>query len=331
MADERATRPSPPRQLAALLILGLMTWAYAAGVPLASDRYGLLAFGLYGAFLSAHLDAPKPTPAARRCSGLARRALTIAFALLILGLMTWAYAAGALGDSVDYVQVCDSDTRLDPMALLELVRVLDEDPRVGAVGGDVRILNPLDSWVSFLSSLRYWVAFNVERACQSYFHCVSCISGPLGLYRNNLLQQFLEAWYNQKFLGTHCTFGDDRHLTNRMLSMGYATKYTSRSRCYSETPSSFLRWLSQQTRWSKSYFREWLYNALWWHRHHAWMTYEAVVSGLFPFFVAATVLQMSQTVAFLGSRPAHDSHPNAGKPSDGTVAAAPHDLVPCVL
>lgn len=66
------------------------------------------------------------------------------------------------------------------MALLELVRVLDDDPRVGAVGGDVRILNPLDSWVSFLSSLRYWVAFNVERACQSYFHCVSCISGPLG-------------------------------------------------------------------------------------------------------------------------------------------------------
>ncbi|XP_005866220.1 PREDICTED: hyaluronan synthase 1, partial [Myotis brandtii] len=196
----------------------------------------------------------------------------------------------ALGDSVDYVQVCDSDTRLDPMALLELVRVLDDDPRVGAVGGDVRILNPLDSWVSFLSSLRYWVAFNVERACQSYFHCVSCISGPLGLYRNHLLQQFLEAWYNQKFLGTHCTFGDDRHLTNRMLSMGYATKYTSRSRCYSETPASFLRWLSQQTRWSKSYFREWLYNALWWHRHHAWMTYEAVVSGLFPFFVAPHLL-----------------------------------------
>lgn len=45
-----------------------------------------------------------------------------------------------------------------------------------------------------------------------------------GLYRNDLLQQFLESWYNQKFLGTHCTFGDDRHLTNRMLSMGYATK-----------------------------------------------------------------------------------------------------------
>ncbi|XP_010831769.1 PREDICTED: hyaluronan synthase 1 [Bison bison bison] len=336
----------------ALLILGLMTWAYAAGVPLASDRYGLLAFGLYGAFLSAHLVAQslfaylehrRVAAAARRAAARGppeaatarsvaltisayqedpaylRQCLVSARALVyprtdpgrlavealvktrrcVCVAQRWGgkrevmYTAfKALGDSVDYVQVCDSDTRLDPMALLELVRVLDEDPRVGAVGGDVRILNPLDSWVSFLSSLRYWVAFNVERACQSYFHCVSCISGPLGLYRNNLLQQFLEAWYNQKFLGTHCTFGDDRHLTNRMLSMGYATKYTSRSRCYSETPSSFLRWLSQQTRWSKSYFREWLYNALWWHRHHAWMTYEAVVSGLFPFFVAATVLRL---------------------------------------
>ncbi|XP_060031467.1 hyaluronan synthase 1 [Erinaceus europaeus] len=396
----------------ALLILALMTWAYAAGVPLASDRHGLLAFGLYGVFLAAHLVAQslfaylehrrvaaaaartsrgagpggavrsvaltisafQEDPAyLRQCLAAARalhyprarlRVLMVvdgnrAEDLYMLHMFRevfadedpatyvwdgnyhqpWEPAAGAaegayreveaedpgrlavealvrahrcvcvaqrwggkrevmytafraLGDSVDYVQVCDSDTRLDPMALLELVRVLDEDPRVGAVGGDVRILNPLDSWVSFLSSLRYWVAFNVERACQSYFNCVSCISGPLGLYRNNLLQQFLEAWYNQKFLGTHCTFGDDRHLTNRMLSMGYATKYTARSRCYSETPASFLRWLSQQTRWSKSYFREWLYNALWWHRHHAWMTYEAVVSGLFPFFVAATVLRL---------------------------------------
>lgn len=77
-----------------------------------------------------------------------------------------------------------------------------------------------------------------------------------------------------------------------MPVLSLPSRYTSRSRCYSETPSSFLRWLSQQTRWSKSYFREWLYNALWWHRHHAWMTYEAVVSGLFPFFVAATVLRL---------------------------------------
>ncbi|XP_059194465.1 hyaluronan synthase 1 [Centropristis striata] len=201
----------------------------------------------------------------------------------------------ALGSSVDYIQVCDSDTKLDTLATVELVKVLESNLKYGAVGGDVMILNLKDSYISFMSSLRYWMAFNIERSCQSFFNCVSCISGPLGLYRNDLLQQFLESWYNQTFLGTHCTFGDDRHLTNRMLSMGYATKYTARSKCYTETPAQFLRWLSQQTRWTKSYFREWLYNAMWWHKHHLWMTYESIVSGIFPFFVTATIIQLFWT------------------------------------
>ncbi|NXC76708.1 HYAS3 synthase, partial [Anhinga anhinga] len=164
--------------------------------------------------------------------------------------------------------------------------------RRGSRPSPPQILNKYDSWISFLSSVRYWMAFNVERACQSYFGCVQCISGPLGMYRNALLQQFLEDWYHQTFLGSKCSFGDDRHLTNRVLSLGYQTKYTARSKCLTETPTRYLRWLNQQTRWSKSYFREWLYNALWFHKHHLWMTYESVVTGFFPFFLIATVIQL---------------------------------------
>lgn len=155
-----------------------------------------------------------------------------------------------------------------------------------------QILNKYDSWISFLSSVRYWMAFNIERACQSYFGCVQCISGPLGMYRNSLLQRFLEPWYHQTFLGSKCSFGDDRHLTNRVLSFGYKTKFTARSQCQTETPTQYLRWLNQQTRWSKSYFREWLYNALWFHKHSLWMTYESVVTGFFPFFLVATVIHL---------------------------------------
>uniref|UniRef100_A0A3B4BMW3 Uncharacterized protein n=1 Tax=Periophthalmus magnuspinnatus TaxID=409849 RepID=A0A3B4BMW3_9GOBI len=198
----------------------------------------------------------------------------------------------ALGDTVDYVQVCDSDTVLDPACTIEMLKIMEEDPMVGGVGGDVQILNKYDSWISFLSSVRYWMAFNIERACQSYFGCVQCISGPLGMYRNSLLQRFLEPWYHQTFLGSKCSFGDDRHLTNRVLSFGYKTKYTARSQCQTETPTQYLRWLNQQTRWSKSYFREWLYNALWFHKHSLWMTYESVVTGFFPFFLVATVIHL---------------------------------------
>ena len=98
-------------------------------------------------------------------------------------------------------QVCDSDTKLDPLATVELCKVLESNPKYGAVGGDVMILNLKESYISFMSSLRYWMAFNIERACQSFFNCVSCISGPLGKifflicqtglfqYDNNLLTQ----------------------------------------------------------------------------------------------------------------------------------------------
>lgn len=77
-------------------------------------------------------------------------------------------------------QVCDSDTKLDPLATVELCKVLESNQKYGAVGGDVMILNLKDSYISFMSSLRYWMAFNIERSCQSFFDCVSCISGPLG-------------------------------------------------------------------------------------------------------------------------------------------------------
>ncbi|XP_041256902.1 hyaluronan synthase 3 isoform X2 [Onychostruthus taczanowskii] len=44
----------------------------------------------------------------------------------------------ALGDSVDYIQVCDSDTVLDPACTAEMLRILEADPHVGGVGGDVQ-------------------------------------------------------------------------------------------------------------------------------------------------------------------------------------------------
>lgn len=34
---------------------------------------------------------------------------------------------------------------------------------------------------------------------------------------------------------------------------------------------------------------------MWWHKHHLWMTYESIVSGIFPFFVTATIIQVFWT------------------------------------
>lgn len=102
--------------------------------------------------------------------------------------------------SVHRPQVCDSDTKLDPLATVELCKVLESNPKYGAVGGDVMILNLKDSYVSFMSSLRYWMAFNVERSCQSFFNCVSCISGPLGEEERSLSGLAPECQTHHPFL-----------------------------------------------------------------------------------------------------------------------------------
>lgn len=62
-------------------------------------------------------------------------------------------------------QVCDSDTMLDPASSVEMVKVLEEDPMVGGVGGDVQV-----SWMFvwlFCNGLPYLVQ-NLTHLCVNF-------------------------------------------------------------------------------------------------------------------------------------------------------------------
>ncbi len=185
---------------------------------------------------------------------------------------------------VDCIMVTDSDTMLHEDSMSELVHVL-EDIEIGAACGDVGILNREDSVLAFLSSLRYYVAFNIERASQSYWGCVGCVSGPLGIYRKSSLDFILPFWITQCFMGAECTYGDDRHLTNLILKTGKKVKFTHRATCLTETPESYVRWFTQQTRWCKSFYREQLITLTYLGRQSAFMTIELAFNTLYPFIV----------------------------------------------
>jgi hyaluronan synthase len=75
-------------------------------------------------------------------------------------------------------------------------------------------------------------------------------------------------------LGEKCTFGDDRHLTNRVLLKGKKVIYTPYALGHTDSPSDWSIYLRQQTRWSKSYFREFLFNLQSIHLHPIWMCFE---------------------------------------------------------
>ena len=70
--------------------------------------------------------------------------------------------------------------------MTEIVRAF-EDPRLGAVTGDVGVTNERRNILTRLIGMRYWVAFNQERAAQSRFRSVLCCSGPLAGYRRTVL------------------------------------------------------------------------------------------------------------------------------------------------
>ena len=183
----------------------------------------------------------------------------------------------------------DSDTLVKEDALDEMLTLLKSADNIGGVTGDVKIWNRRESLLARLCSARYWFAFNIERACQSIWRCVACLSGPMSMYRTSDLETILGPWNLQTFGGKATTFGDDRHLTNQLLAHGLNTRYTHRTWCDSESPTSYVRWVTQQTRWSKSFFRE----AFWFPASFAyqspWMLVETTIQAVYPFLLIGTV------------------------------------------
>lgn len=93
----------------------------------------------------------------------------------------------------------------------------------------------------------------------------------------------LGPWILQSFLGKETTFGDDRHLTNRILSLGNWTGYLHLAKCESDTPAGFVRWVKQQTRWSKSFFREALFPKSFAYAQF-WLTVETTKQFMYPVY-----------------------------------------------
>jgi hyaluronan synthase len=160
--------------------------------------------------------------------------------------------------SGELIVTIDSDTEVDPDGVTEMVRGF-EDPRVGAATGDVGLTNEKKNILTRLMALRYWLAFNQERAAQSHFRSILCCSGALAAYRRSVLDQVWETYVTQSYRGVACTYGDDRHLTNLVLSTGHDTLYLPFARAITHTPERLRAFLRQQLRWNKSFYRELLW------------------------------------------------------------------------
>ena len=177
-----------------------------------------------------------------------------------------AMAAGIRATSAEIVAFVDSDSMLEPDALLLLVQGF-ADPDVGAVCGHAGVANVRESLVSRMQAVRYFVAFRVIKAAESVFGAVTCCSGCFAAYRREAILPHLEAWEHQRFLGSPATFGDDRSLTNYVLR-DWRVVYEARAVSHTIVPATVRRFLVQQVRWKRSWTRESLIVARFiWRKH----------------------------------------------------------------
>lgn len=165
-----------------------------------------------------------------------------------------AMALGILNARSDLVVFVDSDSFLEPDAIVNLVQPFS-DPKVAGVSGRTDVANAYTNWLTKTQTVRYYIAFRILKAAEAYFDSVMCLSGPLSAYRKTEVVKVLGRWVNQTFLGNKATFGDDRSLTN-FIVRNNRTYYQDTAICSTIVPKSNRQFLKQQMRWKRSWLRE---------------------------------------------------------------------------
>lgn len=199
----------------------------------------------------------------------------------------------------DIIVTIDSDTVIDPVNGINTIIKQFKNPSVGAVTGDVKVLNKNDNFLTKLILYRYWLAFNQERAAQSNFDAVMCCSGPFSAYRRSIIEKIKDQYIAQTFLGHISTYGDDRHLTNLILQDGHIVRFEKNAIAYTHVPNSIKAYIKQQIRWNKSFYRELLWTLRNVPTKHFYMIYDMLMQLMLPYISIVATVGIVYTALFV--------------------------------
>lgn len=162
---------------------------------------------------------------------------------------------GFLRASGEIAITIDSDSVIENNALLALAGPF-RNPRVGVVAGKVAVYNKDKGILPRMLHVRYVLSFDFLRAAQSTYGAVYCCPGALSAYRISAVREVLDQWMKQTFLGEPCTYGEDRSMTNFMLSRGYDTVYQRTAVVHTVAPHTYGKLTRMYLRWERSYIKE---------------------------------------------------------------------------
>jgi cellulose synthase/poly-beta-1,6-N-acetylglucosamine synthase-like glycosyltransferase len=192
----------------------------------------------------------------------------------------------------EYFVYTDSDCWMAPDAISKCIDVMQSDSELGAVSGHARALNPDASWLTKMQDVWYDGQFGIAKAAESSFGSVTCVSGPLAVFRRAAVLNYLPAWSRDSFCGAPFPFATDRQLTAYVLGQTWVGKHLQRryardplvsqepheprqwkiayvhsARVWTNVPVTFRSYLRQTIRWKKSFLRNFAFNWRWmWRR-----------------------------------------------------------------
>ncbi|MGH9456300.1 MAG: glycosyltransferase family 2 protein [Thermoanaerobaculia bacterium] len=135
----------------------------------------------------------------------------------------------------------DADSRLTPESLRYAIRHF-RDPNVGAVAGNVKVVNRHNVWTK-LQALEYIEGLNIVRKAQGWFRSVNVIPGPIGIFRRSVLEGV--GGYDSD------TFAEDFDLTVKILADGWRITYEPKAVAWTEAPEELTEIIKQRYRWSR--------------------------------------------------------------------------------
>ena len=149
--------------------------------------------------------------------------------------------AGIAIATTEFVLCMDGDSRLHPDTLRCAMRHF-VDPRIGAVAGNVKVVNRHNLWTR-LQALEYVEGLNTARRAQGFLRVVNIIPGPIGVFRRDALVR--AGGYDTD------TFAEDADLTLKLLTAGWHVAYEEGAIAYTEAPERYLDLIKQRYRWTR--------------------------------------------------------------------------------
>ena len=191
----------------------------------------------------------------------------------------------------DIFAFTDSDSIWASDVIEKIETIFEADSDIGAVSGHSRALNGDKNLITKIQDSWYEGQYSVRKAFESIWGSVTCVSGPLAVFRREAVFNFIPAWENDTFLGQEFKFATDRTMTGFVLgstsigpklkerykdshfvqSINYPEKdwkivYSKSARSWTIVPDTFKRVIKQQVRWKKSFIRNMFFTGLFYWR-----------------------------------------------------------------